>query len=475
MKQKRIVGNVINYPLSKKVTLLQAIIILYQATLNGKDYKAVKVPEELYDYAIGLYELKGFDTELVTVDLKVIPCDFKKDKDLTIYLYTGGKDSLASWLKYKDDTKKAKLFHVHGLNQLYPLEVAMVEKHRDLLNHEVDICDIKLPQLKNQIEHPVKNLLTYALALDYYKTIPERFSFGYISFEGATTSETEEELEEDETDALIQEALFEHGLVDTIEKVGSPQVSEVLGDGENLSALALGVLGKYIGSIPQVTEGMETTVATFKIIDENNLSQKLSSCMSLTAHRDHNRKTQNRLYSLEVEGKQLVAGSAVYAITPPIPDTIENNTEWFRGHKKSIWDLERFFSTEIPVYILNYRTGVIEQIADFSEVKLDHIYKPDYIGEYECAVCFKCAERYIINAKHLDYKYNQKFLDNAYKLLLKSMVNLENINNIDFTYYLRKELKVDEKLLWYLWKEADKKNRITQSVYDEIYDMIQEF
>lgn len=467
------VGNKITYPLIKKVSLYQAVIILYQATLDGNNYLPVKVPKELLDYAQHLYELKGFDSDLVSVGLELIPNNYKKDKDLTIYLYTGGKDSLASWLQYSKDTKHHKIFHIHGINQLYPLEKRMVEKHQDLLKHDIDIQTVQLPQLKNQIEHPVKNLLTYVLTLEYYKTVPKRFSFGFISFAEATLAETEEELEEEEEEKLLNEELFAQGLIDSVPKIGSPQVSEVLGDGENLSALGLQVLGNYIGKIPDTTGGMLDTIETFRIIEESGLSQQLSSCMSLTAHRDYNRSVANKNYAMKVQDVYLLAGSVTYAIYPPMPDTVESNEQWYTGHKKSIWDLENFFNTTgLEVYILNYKYGVLEQIKNMSELKVEHIYKADYAGDYECCSCFKCSERFIIHSKHLDYKYNPRFIDNSYKLLLRSMINLDNVNNIDFRYYLRKELCVDEELLTHLWKRADKKNRITKSVYETIKDLL---
>lgn len=467
------VGSKINYPLIKKVSMYQSVIILMQATIDAKNYLKVKVVKELYDYAVNLYEMKGFSSDLVSIGLELIPNNYKKDKDLTIYLYTGGKDSLASWLKYNKETKRNNIFHVHGLNQMYPLEKKTVLEHEIKLNKTIDILTIQLPQLKNQMEHPVKNLLTYILAIDFYKIIPKRFSFGYISFLDATLAETEEDIEDEEVEKALNEKLFEEGLIDSISKAGSPQVSEVLGDGENMSALSMQVIKRYMGSTPKLTGGMLDTISTFKIIEENAMATELSSCMSLTAHRDYNRKIANRNYAITVEGVQLVAGSVTYAIYPPMDNKSSSNEQWYKGHKKSIWELERFFKvTKLSVNILNYETGIIEEIKTMKELKLSHVYKPDRIGDSECGTCFKCTERYIIMNKHLDYKYNPKFIDNAYKLLLRSMVNLENVNNIDFRYYLRRELKIDEEFLRYLHKDADIKNKITKITYEKIKELL---
>lgn len=467
----------IKYPVTNSVTLYQAVIILYQATLNKENYLKVRVPEVLYDYAVELYALNNCDEELITQDLKLIKQDYKQDTDLTIFLYTGGKDSLASRVEYKNITKRQKTIHIHGLNQMYPLEQGVVARHKELLNIEIDILSIKLPRLHNQMEHPVKNLLTHILSIEYYQVIPKYFSFGFINFSDAVLDGSEEGIEiaeEEEEDAELDYLL---GLVPQQTKIGSPQISEVVGDGSNLSALTINVLSSSFNYEIKNTIGMPNTVDTFRLVSEIGLHTELSSCMSLTSHRDHNRSNTNNNpdYALKIDGVHILAGETAFAIEPLYTNSIEDNDIYRTGNKKSVWDLVKLFKDysvgTIAVY--NYKYGTIDELKSLDELKLQHLDKVDRVGDYECSKCFKDTERYIIQYQHLGYKYSKKFIDNCYKLLLSQMSRMENNNNIDFRYYLIKELKINKQYLTYLYKYADNKQRITKKVYRFIRGLLE--
>lgn len=454
------------YPKSKKVTLLQAVSNLYLATLDGGDFKKVKLPIELKPYADTLYTLLGFNSEkLIQYTQKLKLTVYREAKDTQIFLYTGGKDSLASYLKYKKDTAKHKLLFIHGLNQLYPLEKSVLDKHREILKTDIDIMDVKLPRLKNQIEHPVKNLFTYVLAMDYYNMVPYKFSFGFITYEDLAVSLSDEwgGSGNEDLDDIISIAEYD-AVVDSLEgeveeAVGSPQVSEAVGDGKRLSFRSLELLHNTYNI--DTTGGVKDTIETFSLVEESGLMEYLSSCMSLTAFRAYNKKKTEEKYAVTIEGVPLVGGAVYLAKHKSVLKILKNKSSFYAGIR-GVEDLKG------KRYLLEEK-GKVRNVKNPLVLKLKDLHLKTKIGIYECSVCFKCCERYIIQDLHLGYNYDRDFLLSRYRLLLESILKSSNSNNIDFSYYMEVELGIDETLL----KELKDKKILSANKIKKISEMLQ--
>ena len=292
-------------PIHKKVNVLQALSNLYLAINDRNNYTEVQIPKELKQYAEILYLNNNQDPSLIKANLILTKPKYKTNHNLSICMFTGGKDSLASRIKYEAMTKDIKTFHIKGLNTLYPQETKTF-KELDSLQLHIDIAHIKLPRLLNQKEHPMKNLLTHVLAIEYYKALPKYFNFGFITFKGCTTSvdilldewyqsqeykNTHFEIKEKPKKKLSKKKIKE--IEEEIEldtyteselnplscttSTGSPQVSEIGGDGEVLSVMLYIVLKNFYGKLIKNTSGMPDTVETFRLLKDFGIDKKLKN------------------------------------------------------------------------------------------------------------------------------------------------------------------------------------------------------
>jgi hypothetical protein len=399
---------------SKEATLVQGLYNLYLATLDLQDIKEVNIFPELEEFATKLYEKLNADTSLIKTTLEYKPFKrYKRDKDLTIFLYTGGKDSFASYQKYKKDTKRTKLFFVRGVNPLYPLEAMVLPEHEKLLCKKIDVVELKAPKLKNQTESSVKNILIHALAIEYYKVIPKKISFGFIRGDSNL-------LEEEELDKGTKLLISQMEVEGTLEVEGSSQTGLVVGDSKAIMFYGLKLLYELLGV--ESTNGISNLVETYKIVRKKKAERILSSCMSLTAFRDYNCRIAKSKYVKTFGEVDVLAGTVKVKISKSVK-------------KISIMDLKQYDIKEI----YNYST---KEWEPFFEVEVDenHIKNIDNFGIYECSVCDKCVERYLVQSNHFKVKYSQEFIDRCYKILIRKLDKMCNTNGVSYYNWLVDDL-----------------------------------
>lgn len=88
-------------------------------------------------------------------------------KKTVLLCYSGGKDSTATALWYKEHGYKVYLYHVKGINLTYKDEWKTVEKLAEKLDMPLIIENVKLKGKQEWIEHPMKNMIVANMALQY--------------------------------------------------------------------------------------------------------------------------------------------------------------------------------------------------------------------------------------------------------------------------------------------------------------------
>lgn len=84
-----------------------------------------------------------------------------------VVCFSGGKDSVATAIKYKNQGYNVYLYHVRGINGVYTDEYVRAEEIAKYLNLPLYIEKIKLNGKNTYLEHPLKNQVVCSLALNY--------------------------------------------------------------------------------------------------------------------------------------------------------------------------------------------------------------------------------------------------------------------------------------------------------------------
>ena len=118
-----------------------------------------------------------------------------------VVCFSGGKDSVATAIKYKKLGYNVYLYHVRGINGVYTDEYIRAEEIAKYLNLPLYIEKIKLNGKNTYLEHPLKNQVVCSLALNYSisNNIGTCIAFG------------------DFTSDIIDEGLFDRNWSDTKE------------------------------------------------------------------------------------------------------------------------------------------------------------------------------------------------------------------------------------------------------------------
>jgi len=163
-----------------KYTLYEALVELYNSTSDVKDFKEVHLPPEVCEVAKDIYRRHGFDENMVHPDKVLIKQNFKEDPDAIIHLVTAGKDSTAMAKKEEGKIGKNLLFHVRGVNKIYPVEYRQCKKLYNTYfdQSEYHELQVKLTPMKNASESPLKNIMVVVLAIEYFQFIPKWISIG---------------------------------------------------------------------------------------------------------------------------------------------------------------------------------------------------------------------------------------------------------------------------------------------------------
>ena len=104
----------------------------------------------------------------------------KCDKKNIIVAFSGGKDSTATALYYKNKGFNVYLYHVHGLNRFFPYEQQSAERVAEYLEMPLIIDSISLSGKSLYPDHPLKNIIIANMALQWgiKNNIGVRIAFG---------------------------------------------------------------------------------------------------------------------------------------------------------------------------------------------------------------------------------------------------------------------------------------------------------
>lgn len=125
-----------------------------------------------------------FSDEQYDIDFKSInyaSLDLPKYDDNNVILaFSGGKDSIAAAILYKEMGKNVKLFHVKHINASFSDEWECAQRCADLLELPLYIDDIRFKGHHIWMEHPMKNMLIANSALSYgiHEGIGTNIAFG---------------------------------------------------------------------------------------------------------------------------------------------------------------------------------------------------------------------------------------------------------------------------------------------------------
>lgn len=150
--------------------LMDYIELLYYLLSNTDiDNKLIPniFPKEFSDI-IELFEYYGYFCDYKYSDIKFKPLDIKEnDENKVVVCVSGGKDSLATALYYKERGYDVRLFHLKGINKCYPDEHKAIERASEYLGLPLCEWELKLHGNHQYVEHPIKNWIFMNSALTY--------------------------------------------------------------------------------------------------------------------------------------------------------------------------------------------------------------------------------------------------------------------------------------------------------------------
>jgi len=431
---------------SKEVTPLQAVLILYNATKDKKQFQEVHIPWELEEFAVFTYEANGFSKDLITVDLELIPTHLEY-KDVVLTMFTGGKDSFSSFVKYSHLAEKDVNVFIKGLNPLYPNEYKNALMLADELGISLDIIEVKLPKVVNQPESPVKNALTYVLAIEHLGYIPDYFSFGHTT--GYYVDNHNEIVEEDGNKEVYDDLVDTYLETGEFRQIAGVQASLVSGDTLEASYMFDFFFSLAYGDKVD-TQGTKDEIEAYRWQESYGLGQKSSSCMSSIAYKKPHKNRLNAKYSIEIQGKNLIAG-----------------TVYLKNRAVSIFDF-RNLARDVSFEVFDKDDN---KLGDYNinDIPLSAIDKKDWFGEYECGVCWKDTERYIVYSNHFGYQYADGFILNAKESIYRFYAKYkdENMNSNDDKYYIQEVLQLRKSEVPKKYLSQKSKMGVPQSVLDK--------
>ena len=112
-------------------------------------------------------------------------------KKTIIVCFSGGKDSTATALYYKDRGFNVILYHLHGINKMYKDEYLSAQKVAETLNLPLIMEDIKeigwvSPRYGGWVEHPMKNMMIANRAIQYGLENRLNFDIAFGNFSSST-------------------------------------------------------------------------------------------------------------------------------------------------------------------------------------------------------------------------------------------------------------------------------------------------
>lgn len=262
-----------------KMTLFEAMVELYHATLDVKDFKEVSTTPELYEFVKGLYKHHGFSEDMVHPTVTLVKQTFPVRTDSIIHLVTAGKDSTATALKHAAGHYNY-LIHVTGVNKIYPTEHKMCRElyKKYFVNRSPEMFeyhDIKawFPRVTGASESPIKNMMITVMAIEFLQIIPK-----WVSLGGS-------------------------------QKIADVSETEVYGDTSMGLVPFFEALNASYGSTLAVTPYLRDQVEAYALCDEWGIEpHQLASCMSQLRFKPKQRSFALEKFSRTVDGATLIAG-----------------------------------------------------------------------------------------------------------------------------------------------------------------------
>lgn len=93
--------------------------------------------------------------------------NFKSNNKKIIIAFSGGKDSTALALYYKQLGYQILLYHLHGINHTYPNELQIAQQVAKYLDLPLIEENIKLSGTNSYLEHPLKNQIICSFMVNY--------------------------------------------------------------------------------------------------------------------------------------------------------------------------------------------------------------------------------------------------------------------------------------------------------------------
>ena len=106
--------------------------------------------------------------------------EIKCDEKNVIIAFSGGKDSTATALYYRDRGYNVYLYHVHGFNRFFPYELQSAKDVAEYLKMPLIIENVNLTGISLYPDHPLKNIIIANMALQwgYQNKISTFITFG---------------------------------------------------------------------------------------------------------------------------------------------------------------------------------------------------------------------------------------------------------------------------------------------------------
>lgn len=113
-------------------------------------------------------EYGGTNYNFKFVDKGYKPLELPKfDENNVIVCFSGGKDSTAVAILYKNIGCNVYLYHIHGINKCYPNELEHAQEVADELGFPLIVENVSYSGSNDYIEHPLKNMMIAAMAISY--------------------------------------------------------------------------------------------------------------------------------------------------------------------------------------------------------------------------------------------------------------------------------------------------------------------
>ena len=149
--------------------LMSYIHLLYSILSGGAEKRGLLqdvFPLE-FEPVVDLFDRHGYGYDCKYAEF-IFPKIPKQTNDKAVVVcVSGGKDSLATAMYYKERDYDVRLFHLKGINKCYPDEYKAIENAARYLGLSLCEWEVKLHGNHQYIEHPLKNWIFMNAALTY--------------------------------------------------------------------------------------------------------------------------------------------------------------------------------------------------------------------------------------------------------------------------------------------------------------------